>query len=82
MSHYSDAEDSILAIDEEIGVRKRKTWDPDNKSITSEIKVFFFFNFLYVYIIYVYCILIFLPIYISIFITKNINCHCAIVQIS
>lgn len=39
MSHYSDAEDSIKRIEEELGVRKRKTWDPDNKSITSEIKV-------------------------------------------
>lgn len=51
MSHYSDAEDSILAIDDEIGVRKRKTWDPDNKSITSEIKVRY--NLLNIWKIYV-----------------------------
>lgn len=39
MSHYSDAEDSIRDIqDFEIGLRKRKLWDPETESITSEIK--------------------------------------------
>ncbi|XP_018562472.1 adiponectin receptor protein isoform X2 [Anoplophora glabripennis] len=39
MSHYSDAEDSIKDIqDFEIGLRKRKLWDPESESITSEIK--------------------------------------------
>lgn len=38
MSHYSDAEDSISEIHDEGGLRKRKLWDPDNESITSEIK--------------------------------------------
>lgn len=42
MSHYSDAEDSIANVDDDIGVRKRKAWDHDNKSISSEIKVRFF----------------------------------------
>lgn len=37
MSYYSDAEDSINSL-EDIGVRKRKIWDPDSASITSEIK--------------------------------------------
>lgn len=35
MSHYSDAEDSI-STDE--GLRKRRLWDPETESITSEIK--------------------------------------------
>lgn len=39
MSHYSDAEDSINDIqDLDIGLRKRKIWDPEAESITSEIK--------------------------------------------
>lgn len=38
MSYYSDAEDSIKSLDEDVGLRKRKLWDPDNESITSEIK--------------------------------------------
>lgn len=39
MSHYSDAEDSISDIPElDIGLRKRKIWDPETESITSEIK--------------------------------------------
>lgn len=36
MSLYSDAEDSILGDGD--GIRKRKMWDPDSESITSEIK--------------------------------------------
>lgn len=36
MSHYSDAEDSVVITD--MGIRKRKAWDPDAESITSEIK--------------------------------------------
>ncbi|XP_068900407.1 adiponectin receptor protein isoform X2 [Tenebrio molitor] len=36
MSHYSDAEDSIDVAD--LGLRKRKLWDPETESITSEIK--------------------------------------------
>lgn len=42
MSHYSDAEDTIsnsgLMGDEEQCLRKRRLWDPENESITSEIK--------------------------------------------
>ncbi|XP_017774505.1 PREDICTED: adiponectin receptor protein isoform X2 [Nicrophorus vespilloides] len=39
MSYYSDAEDSIQSLnDHDIGLRKRKAWDPDTESITSEIK--------------------------------------------
>lgn len=38
MSHYSDAEDSISEIAEMEGLRKRKIWDPETESITSEIK--------------------------------------------
>lgn len=39
MSHYSDAEDSMKDIqDFDIGLRKRKLWDPESESITSEIK--------------------------------------------
>lgn len=43
MSHYSDAEDTIsnnelLTKDQQDGLRKRKIWDPENESITSEIK--------------------------------------------
>lgn len=39
MSHYSDAEDSMSDIqDLDIGLRKRKIWDPETESITSEIK--------------------------------------------
>lgn len=39
MSHYSDAEDSINDIpDLDLGLRKRKIWDPETESITSEIK--------------------------------------------
>lgn len=39
MSHYSDAEDSIENVEDEIGVRKRKAWgDHDGKSISSEFK--------------------------------------------
>lgn len=39
MSHYSDAEDSIGDIPElDVGLRKRKIWDPDVESLTSEIK--------------------------------------------
>lgn len=36
MSHYSDAEDSLDVID--LGLRKRKLWDPETESLTSEIK--------------------------------------------
>lgn len=36
MSHYSDAEDSIDIAD--LGLRKRRIWDPETESITSEIK--------------------------------------------
>lgn len=35
-SHYSDAEDSFAESD--VGLRKRKIWDPDSESIASEIK--------------------------------------------
>lgn len=39
MSHYSDAEDSLADIsDLDLGLRKRKIWDPESESITSEIK--------------------------------------------
>lgn len=39
MSHYSDAEDSISDFEpDRDGLRKRRAWDPDEKSITSEIK--------------------------------------------
>lgn len=39
MSHYSDAEDSLADIPEfDLGLRKRKIWDPESESITSEIK--------------------------------------------
>lgn len=39
MSHYSDAEDVINDIpDFDLGLRKRKLWDPETESITSEIK--------------------------------------------
>lgn len=37
MSYYSDAEDSIKSL-EDVGIRKRRVWDPDTESITSEIK--------------------------------------------
>lgn len=39
MSHYSDAEESIHEVpDLAEGLRKRKLWDPEAESITSEIK--------------------------------------------
>ncbi|KAF2882818.1 hypothetical protein ILUMI_23330 [Ignelater luminosus] len=44
MSHYSDAENSVDSFDDlptDAGdsiLRKRRVWDPDNESITSEIK--------------------------------------------
>lgn len=40
MSYYSDAEDSLKSFEDvsEDGLRKRKIWDPDTESITSEIK--------------------------------------------
>lgn len=40
MSHYSDAEDSLNDIIPELdlGLRKRRIWDPETESITSEIK--------------------------------------------
>nr|XP_023021565.1 adiponectin receptor protein-like [Leptinotarsa decemlineata] len=38
MSHYSDAEDSTDVQDIETVLRKRKIWDPETESITSEIK--------------------------------------------
>ncbi|XP_045469162.1 adiponectin receptor protein isoform X2 [Harmonia axyridis] len=38
MSHYSDAEDSIGESAESEGLRKRKVWDLENESLTSEIK--------------------------------------------
>lgn len=39
MSHYSDAESSLNDIqDLDIGLRKRKLWDPEAESIASEIK--------------------------------------------
>ncbi|KAJ8971676.1 hypothetical protein NQ317_011468 [Molorchus minor] len=39
MSHYSDAEDSVTDIpDLDFGLRKRRLWDPETESITSEIK--------------------------------------------
>lgn len=38
MSHYSDAEDSVSDVTEQDGLRKRKLWDPENESLTSEIK--------------------------------------------
>lgn len=39
MSHYSDAEDSLADIpDFDLVLRKRKIWDPESESITSEIK--------------------------------------------
>lgn len=36
MSHYSDTEDQLTV--EDSGLRKRKIWDPETESITSEIK--------------------------------------------
>lgn len=39
MSYYSDAEESIKSFsDYDDGLRKRKVWDPETESITSEIK--------------------------------------------
>ncbi|XP_018328019.1 adiponectin receptor protein isoform X2 [Agrilus planipennis] len=41
MSHYSDAEDSMLSFsgdETDSCLRKRRIWDPDAESITSEIK--------------------------------------------
>ncbi|KRT86409.1 hypothetical protein AMK59_1659, partial [Oryctes borbonicus] len=40
MSYYSDAEDSLKSFEDVIegGLRKRKFWDPETESITSEIK--------------------------------------------
>lgn len=44
MSHYSDAENSVDSFDDlptdagDTILRKRRVWDPDNESITSEIK--------------------------------------------
>lgn len=36
MSHYSDTEEQLPPKDS--GLRKRKLWDPETESITSEIK--------------------------------------------